>query len=854
MKRFILIFSVLLSTGSLMAQTLHVTGGGTSVSQNTAVHIATNTTVTDGTTALVGATVSISSNFVTGQDVLGIDGVSSGTDGSISYSYNSTSGVLTLTGATTAAYYQLTLRKLTYTNTNASPNATARVVTLSLNAALPFSGNGHYYEYISGTESWTDAQTHAAEKTYFGLQGYLATMTSDAENTFCTSKIGAAGAWLGGNAVVGDGSIWKWVTGPETGTQFWSGVNTGSAVAGQYANWHSGEPNSGLHGEDYVEIFPSANGQWNNLGNTSTPTYINGYIVEYGGMAGDPVLHISDNVTVVIGMDYPGNALDFDGVDDYVSIDDAANLNPGTQNLTVECWFNATETPLGKHHLYNKENLYEASIIDGYFRFALMPNWTWQGGNSFPVTPGQWYHIAVVYDHTNITIYKNGQLFSTLAKTNDIGSTTTKLLIGARNGLAPASFFNGKIDELRVWNTARTACEINSNMANTLTGNEAGLVALYNFDNGNAGNTNTGISTLPDLAGGDNNGTLTNIALSGSTSNWVTSNAGVGLPVITSNSSANILANTADVSGSITSIGSANPSVRGVCYGTTSCPTVNNSKTETTGSYSTGDFTINLSGLLAVTTYYARAYALNTSGTSYGSQISFTTLAVPAAPTSISGTSPICNGFSTTLTANGAAGTVYWYTGSCGGTEVGTGNTYTASPITNTTYYARNFNNGAFSVSCASTTITVNQPSYSGRTWPTVASLQASGTGLKWYSAANDGTLYTGTEALVNGQAYYASQTVNGCEGPTRFIVIGNVDLTPYAPTGDLAQTFSNGATIASLQASGSSIRWYSSASGGTALPTSTVLTNGTHYYATQTLSCTERASRLDVRVTINGL
>ena len=94
----------------------------------------------------------------------------------------------------------------------------------------------------------------------------------------------------------------------------------------------------------------------------------------------------------------------------------------------------------------------------------------------------------------------------------------------------------------------------------------------------------------------------------------------------------------------------------------------------------------------------------------------------PDAPTSIGATyTTICNGNSTTLTANGAVGTVYWYTVSCGGTATSpaTGNTLTVSPSATTIYYARNYNNGAFSAGCASISITVNPISAGGKIkWP----------------------------------------------------------------------------------------------------------------------------------------
>jgi len=78
-------------------------------------------------------------------------------------------------------------------------------------------------------------------------------------------------------------------------------------------------------------------------------------------------------------------------------------------------------------------------------------------------------------------------------------------------------------------------------------------------------------------------------------------------------------------------------------------------------------------------------------------------------PTSITPSSnPLCRGNSTNLVANGAQGTVYWYSGGCGVTQIGTGNSLLVSPNTTTTYWARNFSGGQFSSGCATTTITVN--------------------------------------------------------------------------------------------------------------------------------------------------
>ena len=127
-------------------------------------------------------------------------------------------------------------------------------------------------------------------------------------------------------------------------------------------------------------------------------------------------------------------------------------------------------------------------------------------------------------------------------------------------------------------------------------------------------------------------------------------------------------------------------------------------------------------------------------------------------PTSISATSTtICAGQSVTLTANGTMGTQYWYTGSCGGAQVGTGPTLTVSPASTTTYYVNNNSGGVFSPSCASITITVQAapaaPTAAGVTLcgPGIANLQASGgqnNNYTWYSNAN------GTGVLANTAAY----------------------------------------------------------------------------------------------------
>jgi hypothetical protein len=99
-------------------------------------------------------------------------------------------------------------------------------------------------------------------------------------------------------------------------------------------------------------------------------------------------------------------------------------------------------------------------------------------------------------------------------------------------------------------------------------------------------------------------------------------------PILTSivPAMATITSNSAILGGVITSDGNAFITERGVCYSTSKEPTISNSRTSNgTG---TGSYDSPVSGLASGTNYYARAYATNLAGTSYGNEVSFTTLAI----------------------------------------------------------------------------------------------------------------------------------------------------------------------------------------------------------------------------------
>lgn len=220
-------------------------------------------------------------------------------------------------------------------------------------------------------------------------------------------------------------------------------------------------------------------------------------------------------------------ALSFDGVDDYVDCGTDASLNI-TGPITVEAWI----------YLQGSLNIYKRIVekdwatsyllagkygINGIY-FGMDPNGNPANGLSTAdnvLVSNSWNHVAGTWDGATLTIYINGEPVASKAWVNasvDGSANSTKLgkYYGPDN-----NYFTGRMDEVRIWNVARTQQQIRDNMYKELDnpGSEGNLVAYYSFNEGSG-------QTSDDLSSNSNTAVLGGTASVESTDpTWVSSTA-----------------------------------------------------------------------------------------------------------------------------------------------------------------------------------------------------------------------------------------------------------------------------------------------------------------------------------------
>jgi hypothetical protein len=189
---------------------------------------------------------------------------------------------------------------------------------------------------------------------------------------------------------------------------------------------------------------------------------------------------------------------------DRLTAGDSSSLSI-TGAMTIEAWANFNSTP-SSGSIYsiaakwnhegtgNSDRSYQAALRNDSGTLKAILNTSSNGGNSgvtqaqwnWTPTLGQWYHLAWVFDGSgNAIFYVDGTSQGTATGQNtSISNQSQSVYIGAAgNGSGGAEeFFDGQLDEVRVWNAARTGTQLSNNKSVELAGNESGLVAYYPFE------------------------------------------------------------------------------------------------------------------------------------------------------------------------------------------------------------------------------------------------------------------------------------------------------------------------------------------------------------------------------------
>ena len=162
-----------------------------------------------------------------------------------------------------------------------------------------------------------------------------------------------------------------------------------------------------------------------------------------------------------------GSAIDFDGVNDYVSVADANSLDL-TTGMTLEAWVQLDTVSPWRTAIFKEKpgsvvyDLYATNASNSPQGEARFGSAIVQLGAPPALTAGVWTHLAVTYDGAALRVYRNGTQAATVARTGTIQTSTGALRIGGN--LIWGEYTDGRIDEVRIYNRALSAGEISADM------------------------------------------------------------------------------------------------------------------------------------------------------------------------------------------------------------------------------------------------------------------------------------------------------------------------------------------------------------------------------------------------------
>ena len=182
------------------------------------------------------------------------------------------------------------------------------------------------------------------------------------------------------------------------------------------------------------------------------------------------------------------SAYNYNGSTNYINVSNSTSLQFNGA-ITFSVWFNASTIPLGG---VNSTSYIMSKGADGgtpyswtsFLDTGVLSLTMWNSGNGnngatitnsqLTISTNQWYNVIFTFDGTNAKAYLNGQLVSTTPSTYTIFSNTYDIKFGRRHISGLPYFFNGKIDDIGIWNRALTQQEITNLYNSCATTNPTG--------------------------------------------------------------------------------------------------------------------------------------------------------------------------------------------------------------------------------------------------------------------------------------------------------------------------------------------------------------------------------------------
>jgi len=831
--------------------------------------------------------VQISSGYVFGQDVLTLSNATA--HPKIITSWDSVAGKLKLSSPTGAKIpytdFEAAIKDIVFSNSSLNPSGT-RNFSITIGQANFLPSTGHYYEYVPNIGIWwTSAKTAAEARNYYGLKGYLATISS-LEEVQITGEQAKGAGWIGGSDAATE-NVWKWVTGPEglanggTGITFWNGLANGTSP--NFAYWNDTEPNqfNGTN-EDYAHITaPGVGipGSWNDLTITGNPTgdyQPKGYIVEYGGMPGDPILQISASTTITIPKIISTTPASVCG-SGVVTLQASA-----TTNGTVS-WYtsNTGGSPIATGNSFTTPTIYTSTSYYVDARNGSCPN--------EPRTA----IIATVNISPSITSTTSGNRCDSGIVT--LGATASAGTINWYDAQTGGNLLGTGTSFTTPTITTTTTYYVDATASGCTTLTRTAIIATVNI---------TPSITSTTSGNRCDSGTVTlGATASAGTINWYDAQTGGNLlgtgttfttPTITTTTTYYVDATasgcttptrtaiiaTVNISPSITSTTAGNLCDSGTVtlLATSLTGIINWYDAQTGGNLlATGTTKFTTPNITTTTTYYVDATA---SGciTPTRTAIIATVNISPSITSTTSGNR--CDSGTIILGAAASGGTINWYDAQTGGNLLGTGTTFTTPTITTTTtYYVDATASGCTTLTRTAIIATVNiSPSIistitgnrcdSGTV--TLGATASAGT-INWYDAQTGGNLLgTGitftTPTITTTTTYYVDATNGSCTTTARTEIIATINTLPNPPQIAVSSTspvlYCLNATATPLVAIASAdciLNWYALPTGGTGsvnspLPNTSVAGSTTYYVSQSNTTNGCESTRVAIIVTVNPL